>query len=313
MVGRYMLALIITSFFASAVYALPAHYGPYYVGGSTYYIINATNGSLNSGDRVCAAVGMKCVGLTDYNTALCHYVHPNATVLNTLNGSSSAYYCNGPPQGGQCSTYYNTCFECSACNPTSCQDQIGDQFREMYAQCASNGTVTTVPQYGTFAYMLWFWSTLLPSIHPIQQHLFGFSPVHTSTSNSGNSGNTPAAATRLCPMACYLYTAGIGNGGSQAVNCNVNQSNVYKALPTCAGTQSQVGQGVVGCSCQPDPVQNVACPASCNTTQAGCSVNPAAIGKSGIPCDGTVPGTSQNCKCAYINSQWAVGAQHGIN
>lgn len=118
--------------------------GPYYYNHGTYYVVNSSNSSLNTGTAVCQAVGLQCVGYTDLNTNVCSQVNPTASNYSTESGSSAGFYCNGPSQPGECSTHYNTCEVCSACNVNAdCNSTIGgagDNFQQMFVQCAANAT-----------------------------------------------------------------------------------------------------------------------------------------------------------------------------
>ncbi len=133
--------------------------------------------------------------------------------------------------------------------------------------------------------------------------VFGFSP------------SAPSPGANICPMACYLFSVGGSPGsGPSAVNCNVNQSEIYKPYARCAGYQTDYGQGnATSCVCHPDPTQPEACPSSC-TSQATCIVDISVVGRANIPCDGIANGTNnQNCKCAYVNGNWTLGSRYGIN
>jgi len=112
--------------------------GPYTgTGGYDYYVVNATIPAEDTGDEVCAAVGLTCIGYTLYDETVCQQVHPGATVDNTqVSGSKASFYCDGAPQGGVCAGLTNTCATCPTCNVgVSCSEPIGGLYREMYVQC----------------------------------------------------------------------------------------------------------------------------------------------------------------------------------
>jgi len=288
----------------AAFAALPSSYGPYYVNGVAYYVVNGSNPSLNTGTAVCAAAGLKCVGYTDKTTAVCSAVHPSAAVVQSVNGSSTGYYCNGPPQTGECSFRYNTCDICPACNVNAnCNFTVSGLFRQMFVQCS--GVTPTGAMAHRINFAAWF-ASILAALNKHKSHLFGYGPPPSPTGTS--------AGGYLCPQACYLYSGG-GNGwsGPSPINCNVNQSEVWQPLSKCTGFQTDVGQGQVACSCNPDPTWPIACPSSCNaSSQIACIISPLDIGKSNIPCVGLAQGTNIDCKCAWENGQWAYGAAYGI-
>src|SRR5436305_170377 len=68
--------------------------------GHTYYKVNAADPNMNTGNKVCAAVAKACIGYTAGNVNVCKMFHPTASVLTSVNGSKSAFYCDGAPQQG---------------------------------------------------------------------------------------------------------------------------------------------------------------------------------------------------------------------
>jgi hypothetical protein len=94
---------------------------------------------------VCAKLNAQCVGYTNFSNDVCKKFHPNATSIESVNGSKAGFYCNGAPQKGlACETMKNTCQVCPACNVNAdCNTQIGDQFREMYVECVGRDVATT--------------------------------------------------------------------------------------------------------------------------------------------------------------------------
>jgi hypothetical protein len=108
----------------------------------TYYIVDASNPDMNTGNKVCAAAGAKCVGYTDFTTNACKAAHKNAAIKSDANGSKAGFYCDGAPQGGVCANEKNTCHICPNCNVNAtCETQIGDLYREMYVECSGGEVV----------------------------------------------------------------------------------------------------------------------------------------------------------------------------
>lgn len=104
--------------------------------GKTFYKVDSTNPSLDSGNEVCAAIGETCIGYPERTNAVCGLFHPSATLFSSSSGDRSGVYCNGPPQGGVCATRYNTCAICPACSVgVSCAQAIGGLYREMFVEC----------------------------------------------------------------------------------------------------------------------------------------------------------------------------------
>lgn len=118
------------------------------ISGKIYYVIDGNNPSLNSANRVCAAVGKKFVALVT-NTTVCKALHPTASVSTIMDGAPYGFFCNGAPQTDRaCSTRRNACAICTACNKANvnADTQIGTQFAEMYVDCGqSSSTAYKVP------------------------------------------------------------------------------------------------------------------------------------------------------------------------
>jgi hypothetical protein len=132
---KRFIILIIVLAAASIVSAVsnPASYN-----GKTYYIVTSLDPTEDSGDEVCAKVGLVCVGYTEPSTAVCRIFHPNAADTSSMSGDRSGVYCNGPPQAGVCSTKSNTCHSCPACTATvSCDQAVGGLYREMFVECVN--------------------------------------------------------------------------------------------------------------------------------------------------------------------------------
>ncbi len=110
--------------------------------GQTYYIVDGNDSAMNSGNKVCAAVGLKCAGYNADNHKVCSLAHPDAKTQSGVDGSKTPFYCNGAPQGGVCANEKNTCRICPTCNVgATCETQIGDLYAEMYVQCSPDGNV----------------------------------------------------------------------------------------------------------------------------------------------------------------------------
>ena len=123
--------------FASVSAAAPASVQS---GGKTYYMVNGLDTKMDSGNEVCSSIGKKCVGYTSLSSnTVCKMFHPKAKDLKSVNGSKSGFFCNGAPQKGlACEKTMNTCQVCPTCNVNAdCSTAIGQQFREMYVECAA--------------------------------------------------------------------------------------------------------------------------------------------------------------------------------
>lgn len=96
-----------------------------------------------TGASVCSKASRKCVGFTSKDIKLCKQLHPSAGEYVGGDGSSSPFYCDGPPDVGICSGKRNTCGICPACNPNAdCNwSPVGTQFREMYVECGPSDVV----------------------------------------------------------------------------------------------------------------------------------------------------------------------------
>lgn len=136
---------------------------------------------------------------------------------------------------------------------------------------------------------------------------------------AGVSPTTQAAAAtgKLCPTACYLRTTSLGAAGPGYVNCEVSLNNVHKALNSCPGTETQLSidknQAPVPCSCPPVEIVSTACPSQCGSASTPCFVDPKVIGKSSLPCGGTIHGTvNMHCTCVLRDGQWKLGSEFQI-
>ena len=104
--------------------------------GRTYYVVISADATENTGNEVCAKAGKRCIGYTGFTNDICKQVHPDAVGVESEDGSKAGFYCDGPPQKGACDGAQNECRVCPACDVNAdCSTEIGDQFREMYAEC----------------------------------------------------------------------------------------------------------------------------------------------------------------------------------
>ncbi len=104
--------------------------------GADYYVVTSTLAGEDTGDEVCASLGLECLGYTQIDDTVCMLAHPGASQVTDTSGDRTAVYCDGAPQAGICAGLTNTCLECPTCtNSVSCSDPIGGLYREMYVQC----------------------------------------------------------------------------------------------------------------------------------------------------------------------------------
>lgn len=113
--------------------------GPKEYQGRQYYAVTSVNPTEDTGSKVCAKAGLKCVGYTALTTDVCQAFHPDARLTQGVDGSKSGFYCDGAPQQGKCGTEKNSCDICPACNVNAdCDFVVKDLFREMYVECAND-------------------------------------------------------------------------------------------------------------------------------------------------------------------------------
>jgi len=195
----HILLIVILSTFAFAVT------GPLSFGGKQFYVVTSTDTTEDSGDEVCAKVGMVCNGYPEPTEAVCQLAHPGAASSSSLSGDQSGVYCNGAPQGGVCPTLTNTCHTCPACTVSvKCHQAIGGLYREMYVECVKGQckislTATTVPD-------------LISQIPSINAQLQGCPQSVPSPANKFvKNGNTFIDVTRNSG-ALESFTVVAGNG-----------------------------------------------------------------------------------------------------
>jgi hypothetical protein len=108
--------------------------------GKDYYVVKSSYPSEDSGDEVCAKVGMSCVGYTEPSNGVCKLAHAGAASSSSSGGDLSGVYCNGAPQTGVCSAKSDTCHTCPACSVSvQCDEEIGGLYDEMYVECTPSG------------------------------------------------------------------------------------------------------------------------------------------------------------------------------
>jgi hypothetical protein len=106
------------------------------LGNKLYYVVKAGDPSMDTGDAVCASVGKKCVGYTDFSVTACLAFHSSAAVVSDLDGAKAGFYCDGPPVGGVCGREKNTCHICPKCNINmDCQRHQSDLYTESFVEC----------------------------------------------------------------------------------------------------------------------------------------------------------------------------------
>ncbi len=106
------------------------------VGGRHYYRVVSNDQTHDTGTKVCASYGLKCVGYTDTSLNSCITFHPDAITSSDLDGAKVGFYCNGPPEQGVCAREHNSCHICPQCNTNmDCDTQAGTLYREMFVEC----------------------------------------------------------------------------------------------------------------------------------------------------------------------------------
>lgn len=114
------------------------------VSGKNYYRVIPGQ----TGDEVCKASGLNCVGLApEKSDNVCKAFHPGAKTQNIIHGSKHYWYCNGQ-NSITCSNKLNTCSVCNACNSNlTCADDPGPNWgNEIYVECSSGAAPIKQPQ-----------------------------------------------------------------------------------------------------------------------------------------------------------------------
>lgn len=110
-----------------------------------YFVV----GPNETGNAVCQRnQNRKCIGFTSRDINLCKIAHPNAGTTTIMDGSSSPFYCDGPPSQGACSSRRNTCAICPACNVNAdCSwAPLPSQFKEMFVECGPAEIIAPPPK-----------------------------------------------------------------------------------------------------------------------------------------------------------------------
>jgi len=124
--------------FSSTGSAAPASVN---VNGKIYYIVSGNDPTMDTGAEVCASIGKICKEYGTIGTnAVCVKFHPTSRALSILDGSKAEFFCDGPPQTGVCGNLNmkNVCAVCPKCSlneASTCNQPIGQHFREMYVEC----------------------------------------------------------------------------------------------------------------------------------------------------------------------------------
>ncbi len=181
--------------------------------GKTYYAVKANDKNMNTGNKVCAAAGLTCVGYTGVSTnSICKAFHPGAKTLMSVNGSNAGFYCDGSPQKGlACAKFKNTCEVCVNCNTNmDCSTDLTslNQVREAYVECAKPVPVKAMSS-----------SSKAASSMPGHVSLYGpLPPVTIGTSKSSSSKSSAASGSVTCTFS---------NKPTKKVTCGA-----YKAADT---------------------------------------------------------------------------------
>jgi len=225
--------------------------------GKTYYVVSASDPTEDTGDEVCAKVGMACLGYTDTSSATCLQDNPGAASYSSGSGDASGVYCNGAPQNGVCATLTNTCATCPTCTKSvACNEPIGGLYNEMFVECGAgqckvNLKVTSVQdlinQVPTINAQLQGCSQSVPS--------FAKSLVKSGVTQIDilmNNGQTNSFAITIANGAISGITVGVPSSCSQKIS--VSESDLTSALASSNPAQAYAylyGQGkikVSGCS-----------------------------------------------------------------
>jgi len=177
--GNKLLLILLCLIFVSFAYAVDSKV----VNAKTYYKVDASIPSEDSGDEVCALVGKSCSGYSDPTTAVCKTFHPNAKITNSVSGDKAGVYCNGAPQNGVCSNKLDTCHTCPACTVSvQCNQAIGGLYKEMYVECGSGNCKINVNSKNVNDFL-----NEIPSLNAQLQGCPKTLPKGTSLLASGNN------------------------------------------------------------------------------------------------------------------------------
>lgn len=269
--------------------------------GKTYYKVNAADASLNSGKKVCAAVGRSCVGYTALHADVCLKFHPTAKKLISVNGSKAGFYCDGLPQKGlACEKMKNTCEVCPACNlNVDCNTDITsmNQFRETFIECgplvqaksSSKAKISSKPASKR--------STPTRSAARSQQ---------ASSKKTGGYGPLPGPSTKSAPS----------NAGN-AITCTFTQTpkkvtcGAYKAGDTfCALSMGNVNAKATLCQDTGKIVCTLPCTAQGASTFQRCATGGVKAGSCAAPVPAPTAKKRVGEKCVHggeCNTTFCVG------
>ena len=107
--------------------------------GKIYYKVDAADPSLNSGDKVCKAVGAACLGYTEATAGVCSQFHPDASVTQGFGKEASGVFCNSSIITGVCSYLTNSCITYPfGTEGVKCDRTISDLYTEMFVECGES-------------------------------------------------------------------------------------------------------------------------------------------------------------------------------
>jgi len=230
--------------------------GPISYNGKQYYVVTSANPSEDTGNEVCAAVGMVCIGYTETSDAVCKLAHPGASSVSSVSGDMSGVYCNGAPQAGVCSAETDTCHTCPACTASvTCSQKIGGLYREMYVECGAGKCKISVPASNV--------QDLLNQITSINSQLKGCPqtiPAAGSIIKDGNtilniqmnSGTTSTVTITIAGHKITGVTSGAASVCAQTLTISENDANTaLKSTSIGQAALFLLGQGklkVSGCN-----------------------------------------------------------------
>lgn len=262
--------------------AAPQPNQPFHYNGRDYYVVNGNDPSNDTGAQVCAKIGKACIGYTDFSTSSCQYFHPGAPLTpQSVNGSKSGFYCDGPPQKGlACESSRNNCQVCPWCNVNAdCNFHIGGLFREMYIECGGGENAASksaqIPAKQTPSNKNARWSNLgsgiLTALQSFWQSIWrGLGKIRNNVaSNFASLSNYPQTQSTAIQISSPKGTINIQVQPDSQV-CEFYQTKTalvtcqaYKAADTfCVlSMQSQFARALL---CQPNGV--IICDLPCKTT-----------------------------------------------
>lgn len=218
-------ALTVASTIAVAAAASALTLPSYSAGGKSYFVVKANDPSMNTGKKVCAAVGRSCIGYTSTSTDACKYFHPTAKTLRSVNGSKSGFFCDGAPQKGlACENVKNTCEVCPSCNVNlTCDTDLTsmNQFREAYVECGAPvaSTSTSSKAYGVPPLPSNSSSSTSSDLYPKKQVCEFYQPTSPNAKVVSNKKQVSCKAYRAADTFCMLS---MGSRLAKAEKCEDN-------------------------------------------------------------------------------------------